>query len=120
MDHQGLRSFRTWWISHGDSQHAGGVADALERLKPHQVIRPIAAKPTPTWGTIEGALEQTAIPLVEVNAGVQEEILSILHPFVDDSFCQGRRQQCSLPAGLSVHSNPPDRRSGSGGLTPAL
>ena len=88
MDHQGLRSFRTWWISHGDSQHAGGVADALERFKPHQVIRPIAGKPTPTWGTIEGALEQTAIPLVEVNAGVQEEILSILHPFVDDSFAK--------------------------------
>ena len=88
MDYQGLRSFRTWWISHGDSQHAGGVADALERFKPHQVIRPIAGKPTPTWGTIEGALEQTAIPLVEVNAGVQEEILSILHPFVDDSFAK--------------------------------
>tara|TARA_B100002019_G_scaffold289650_2_gene305686 strand:- start:851 stop:1930 length:1080 start_codon:yes stop_codon:yes gene_type:complete len=88
MDHQGLRSFRTWWISHGDSQHAGGVADALERFKPHQVIRPIAGKPTPTWGTIEGALEQTAIPLVEVSAGVQEEILSILHPFVGDSFAK--------------------------------
>ena len=65
-----------------------GGADALERFKPHQVIRPIAGKPTPTWGTIEGALEQTAIPLVEVNAGVQEEILSILHPFVDDSFAK--------------------------------
>jgi len=88
MDHQGLRSFRTWWISHGDSQHAGGVADALERFKPHQVIRPIAAKPTPSWGTIEGALEQTAIPLVEVSAGVQEKILSLLHPFAGDSFAK--------------------------------